>query len=97
MAELSSRVFEIVIRDSRVDCVDIFNDFKKFQNLRRLSIVRSNLRRLNVDCDVRRDAASNDDVKTDDVLESDRSASKGSVSSLHSLEVLDVSGNLLTR
>ena len=91
MLELADRIVEIVIRDSHVGCVDVFTDFQKFKNLRRLSIIRSHLRHLNEECDAdvgdvsgdadrRRDATSNPDQN-----------------SLQFLEVLDISENVLTR
>jgi hypothetical protein len=102
MLELADRVFEIVVRDSRIECVDIFRDFQKFQNLRRLTIVRSNVRRLNEDCDVKSDASNDVKDESENDASSDRAELESSSTSylpnfLLSLEVLDVSDNLLTR
>ena len=83
MLELGQRVLEIIVRDSHLECVNIFSDFQKFPNLRRLTITRSQVKNLH-NC--------NATSRTDSI-----NPQKISADALHSLEVLDLSANLLTR
>ena len=91
MAELADQVTEIVIRDSRVECLDIFRDFQKFRNLRRLTVTRSNVKTLNDFC------KKSETVSDTDNVGRKVPGLKTSINSLQSLEALDVSVNLLTR
>ena len=97
MRELGDRVIEIVIRDSHVECVNIFSDFQKFRNLRHLTITRSNVKDL-YDCAV---TSSPGQIVVSDSETGGRqnpaAAIKIPADSLHSLEILDLSGNLLKR
>ena len=94
MRELGDRVIEIVIRDSHVECVNIFSDFQKFRNLRHLTITRSNVKDL-YDCAVTgQKVVSN--LETGG-RQNPAAAVKIPADSLHSLEILDLSGNLLKR
>ncbi len=98
MRDLGDRVIEIIIRDSHVECVNIFSDFQKFRNLRQLTITRSNVKDL-YDCAV---TSSQEQKVVPDPENFDwhnlaTSGVKIPVDSLHSLEILDLSGNLLTR
>ena len=90
MAELANRVTEIVIRDSRFECVNIFRDFQRFKNLRRLTVTRSNVQTLN-------DCKKSEIVSDSENVGRTISSFKTYLDSLQSLETLDVSGNLLTR
>ena len=91
MAELADQVTEIVIRDSRVECLDIFRDFQKFRNLRRLTVTRSNVKTLNDFC------KKSETISDTDNVGRKVPGLKTSLNSLQSLEALDVSVNLLTR
>ena len=86
MLELGQRVLEIIIRDSHLECVNIFTDFQLFPNLRRLTLTRSHVKDLH-NCN------STATMGTDSI----NRQQKIPADALHSLEVLDLSGNLLTR
>jgi len=95
---LTDKTVEITIKDSRLPCVEIFKVFQKFSNLRKLSIIRSNVQEF-VYC-VQETVPTLNVDKT--ITDSDTQISSQSIQdfsiqdSLQKIEVFDISGNFIS-